>query len=418
MLASMQARTALVGMLLLACGGRTAREQTSRSVAEAGSRSVAEAGSSSVGEGGSSSAGSGSGTVSPTRGCLTRVSASSVAVCAIRRDGALFCWGNNARGQAGPARESPAHVTRIEALGTNVVAVARGAEFTCALDRQHRVWCWGGNNFGQLGNGDSIYDARTPQLTLPIDGDVVALAPGGTHMCVRTAERDAWCWGNNGWGELGLDFVSRDAPATPTPQLVPALRGQVELLAGAEVQSCAAGGATTWCWGGRDDNAGAGVPEPTVVAWGGVPEELSMSYGQSCALHAGRVTCWNSNYQVHPERYELQNVALPEAMHGLAVGPRHACALAPSRDLYCWGDNDLAQLGRETAQGRLNPAGRVTRVPGPFSSVSVGDDFTCAIDDEAELWCWGDNTFGQIEYVEASHDNVITQPVRIDIPCD
>lgn len=102
----------------------------------------------------------------------------------------------------------------------------------------------------------------------------------------------------------------------------------------------------------------------------------------------------------------------------MAVGPRHACAIGESRRLYCWGDNDLGQLGRITKQETTNPPGEVTLHTGHYSRVSVGDDFTCAIDDQSELWCWGDNTFGQIEYVKVSHDNVVTQPLRIDIPCD
>jgi alpha-tubulin suppressor-like RCC1 family protein len=294
--------------------------------------------------------------------------------------------------------------------------VARGGEVTCALDRERAIWCWGGNNFGQLGHGTINFDSATPQQTLPVDGEVVALRAGGTHVCARTAERDAWCWGNNGWGELGLGYASRDEPAVPEPHVVEALRGRIELLAAAEVQTCAADATTTWCWGGRD-NAEAGAVTPTQVDWGGVPDQLSMGRTQTCAIQAGRVSCWPANYQVHPDVSEIHDIALPEHVQRLALGDRHGCAIGESGRLYCWGDNDLGQLGRVTADDSMNPAEEVTLHAGPFSRIAIGDDFTCAIDGRAELWCWGDNTFGQIQYVAISNRHFLAEPSKVEIPC-
>jgi alpha-tubulin suppressor-like RCC1 family protein len=411
-------RAVLGGLLLLACGGRAATDP-----AWDGSLAGTSAGGAGVAVGGSTTSAGGS-TTKPVTGCVAEVSANSTAACALRTDGAVFCWGNNARGQVGSLTESPAHVTRIEALGDGVLAVSRGGEFTCALDRNRDLWCWGGNNFGQRGDGIVGFDSPVPQRVLPIQGQVVALSGGGTHMCARTAERDAWCWGNNGWGELGLGFTSRTASGAPgaqgepTPKPVPALLGQVELLAGAEVQTCASNGTTTWCWGGRDDNAGAGPPDPQVVAWGGVPTELSMGPAKTCAVDHGQVTCWHSDYHVRPELFELEQPTFAEPVHGVALGPWHGCAIGESGRLYCWGNNDKAQLGRATEDALMNPPGEVTRHAPGYLRVAAGDGFTCAIDSQSELWCWGDNTFGPIAYVEQSHDNTVTEPVRIDIPCD
>lgn len=399
----------LGGALLLACGGRASNDTP----LEMGS-----AGNSGAGTGGATTNAGGSASTPKTTGCVAEVSANSSAVCALRTDGAVFCWGNNARGQVGSRTEYLAHVTRIDALGEGVLQVSRGGEFTCALDRERQVWCWGGNNFGQRGDGTMGSDSPLPVPILPIAGQVLALSGGGTHMCARTAEQEAWCWGNNGWGELGLGFTSRDAPGIATPQPVSALSGQVEQLAGAEVQTCAASATTTWCWGGRDENAQSGPPEPRVVDWGGVTGELSMGRERTCAVDHGRATCWNANYHVHPELYELESLAIAEPVHGLSLGEWHGCAIGESGRLYCWGNNDKAQLGRGTQQEWMNPPGEVTRHAGSYSRVAVGDDFTCAIDQWSELWCWGDNTFGPIQYVEQSHDNVVLEPLRIEIPCD
>jgi hypothetical protein len=184
------------------------------------------------------------------------------------------------------------------------------------------------------------------------------------------------------------------------------------------VQTCASNSAATWCWGGRDENAQAGPANPQVVEWGGVPTELSMGSTKTCAVDHGRVTCWPSNYHVHPERFELEQPPFAEPVHGVALGTGHGCAIGESGRLYCWGNNDQAQLGRDTRDDAMNPPGEVTRHAGGYLRVAAGDDFTCAIDDRSELWCWGDNTFGPVQYVAESHDNTAIEPVRIDIPCD
>jgi alpha-tubulin suppressor-like RCC1 family protein len=74
--------------------------------------------------------------------------------CARTRQGEVYCWGANARGQIGDGttvdRNVPVKVERLPEA-TQLVA---GAFFNCALVRDGRVLCWGDNAFGQLGDGD------------------------------------------------------------------------------------------------------------------------------------------------------------------------------------------------------------------------------------------------------------------------
>jgi len=39
----------------------------------------------------------------------------------------------------------------------------------------------------------------------------------------------------------------------------------------------------------------------------------------------------------------------------VAVGLSHTCALAPNDDVFCWGNNDLEQLGAVTSPPRATP---------------------------------------------------------------
>lgn len=74
----------------------------------------------------------------------------------------------------------------------------------------------------------------------------------------------------------------------------------------------------------------------------------------------------------------------------------HSCAIANGQ-LYCWGDNSSGQLGDGTTTSKNTPT-RVTT--SGFSTktvtkVAVGTATTCAIAD-GQLYCWGGNSNGQL----------------------
>jgi alpha-tubulin suppressor-like RCC1 family protein len=78
----------------------------------------------------------------------------------------------------------------------------------------------------------------------------------------------------------------------------------------------------------------------------------------------------------------------------VSAGGRHTCAVGVNGGLYCWGDNTQGQLGFPASSGAGEPA----RVPGGavWIGVSAGDSHTCAIDGTGALYCWGANGTGQL----------------------
>lgn len=78
--------------------------------------------------------------------------------------------------------------------------------------------------------------------------------------------------------------------------------------------------------------------------------------------------------------------------------PTKICAINASQELFCLGSN---------SQGTISPSEHLIADVSYYDSfhkieldgvlkVSVAKTHTCAIDTQGELWCWGQNPFGEI----------------------
>lgn len=78
----------------------------------------------------------------------------------------------------------------------------------------------------------------------------------------------------------------------------------------------------------------------------------------------------------------------------LAAGFFQTCGVTTNNVAYCWGRNDVGQLGDGTTANRLLPvpvAGGLR-----FHQVSAADFHTCGVTTGSQAHCWGRNFGGQL----------------------
>lgn len=193
------------------------------------------------------------------------------------------------------------------------------------------------------------------------------------------------------------------APTTADASLALAVGGQ---------HACAVTESVTRCWGkGADGQLGIGVTpvDTTPVTVDGVPPLVSLVAGMAhtCGLDSvGNAYCWGSNrggqlgtldqIEVCP----LPCATTPRPVAGslrfqvLASGPEHTCGVTPEGSTYCWGMNDIGQLGT-TAANESCLRGPCSRVPirvqteRTFRALTAGIHHTCALDPAGAAFCWG-----------------------------
>ena len=78
----------------------------------------------------------------------------------------------------------------------------------------------------------------------------------------------------------------------------------------------------------------------------------------------------------------------------MAVGGYHILALDNDNNLWAWGDNEFGQLGDGTTTNKTSPTKIETNIN--FVQLSAGRLYSAGIDNTGKLWTWGLNQFGQL----------------------
>jgi alpha-tubulin suppressor-like RCC1 family protein len=291
----------------------------------------------------------------------------SVFTCAIVTDGSMWCWGDNRFGQLGlgdtQGRLSP---TRIDALGTTVAKGGNGAGHTCALTADGAVLCWGRNINGQLGTGT----LSPSQVPIALDAgqppfDRIYL--GGRHTCARSNDGVLWCWGANERGQLGVgDNQDRPKPTA----LAPLDAGVVRASAGAQHSCLYVDDGTVYCFGdngfaelGTGDMQGRSLPIAVGLDVSLHVSQIFAGTTHTCGISVdGSLWCWGGNRFGQLGMGDTQTRPTPTRVDALGndvsvayAGGAHTCAIKTDGSLWCWGNNAYGQLGTGDTKQRESP---------------------------------------------------------------
>lgn len=336
--------------------------------------------------------------------------------CGLASDGDLYCWGRNDSGQLGiGSSDNAAHPKpMLVSAKPKVAFISANGDQTCALTAAGVAYCWGDNKYGQLGNG-TLVSAVFP---VPVSGDLKfkELSVGATHTCGLTISGAAYCWGGNWHGQLGIGTMDGEEryPCCHT--------SPVPVAGGRSFSSVQAGGIHTcgltfngnaWCWGNHKNFGQLGTgdidlqdrPAPMQVT--GNLKFGSLSVGiPSCGIVSdGTAYCWGGGPV--PElgiKSRVERLDHPVVVPGnlkfkrIASGAFFACGITREDIAYCWGYNRHGQIGNGSTESVDVP--ELVSQELRFRVVTTGGNefsgHTCGITTDADVFCWGDNRWGQV----------------------
>jgi alpha-tubulin suppressor-like RCC1 family protein len=218
--------------------------------------------------------------------------------------------------------------------------------------------------------------------------------------CGRRADGAVFCWGDNMQSAMADSISAKQAQV---PQRVVGVPPVTRLFGGATTICGLTTGAELYCWGGYFGNPGA---RPRRVNLSNVIDAEQGEW-HSCALtQDGRWHCWGFSDQYG----ERGDSTATQRFRKIAVGQFFTCGLDDTGSAWCWGRNNVGQLGRGTltpecwdASGqypRMCPGTDVSPKPvfggRQYVDIDAGQSHVCAIEAGGTIHCWGRGTEGQL----------------------
>jgi alpha-tubulin suppressor-like RCC1 family protein len=352
--------------------------------------------------------------------------------CLSTSDGLIYCWGNNQSGQLGIGNNTP---TLLQSTGNKVdfsKAISQSTYFPSTIN-PHTT------NLTDYSNPISTF-AQTALIAAGSE-HTCALFPNGTMLYsqtpLQTINGALFCWGKNDFYQLGINNgnnisgVNWSSSGT-TPQYdyssAPTIKSSFPIQP-----------ANFHCWPNSTCTYGDYVTNNATI------QQITSGSNHTCVsfklqklqnnslITYYKVGCWGDNScgklalnrgigdsmaALHNMR--VNNIESSSPITQIAAGNNHTCALfsfttklgssIQSSQVWCWGDNSVGQLGNTKTQTEIS-TGMFT--PQPISlpttnitQIATGSNHTCATDNTT-IWCWGDNSAGQLGTGTPSSDSTL-----------
>ena len=328
---------------------------------------------------------------------------SSAAGSPAGRGGASALGGAPAAG-AGTTGAQPGSGGEQAAEPTLGVFIDAGDAHSCAA-RFGILYCWGANVDGRLGVGDNA-DRNSP-TRVGFDADWASVATGVAHTCALKQNGSVWCFGANTVGQLGQ---GNSAPSS-VPVLVPLPRKAIQLSSEANTACVVLDDGELYCWGRNwEGNIGLNDTHPGVDQLSPVRSGDQSDWkltgtgdGHTCGVRgSGLLFGWGRNTAANlglgqtndQQRRSATQIGTDDDWLTVVSGQDSSCGIRAGGSLFCWGENSFGNLGLGDIVQRLVPT---AVVPGRvWTQLSIDTFHGCGIDVDRNLYCWGRGIEGQL----------------------
>lgn len=317
--------------------------------------------------------------------------------------------------------------------------LATGVNYGCAIQNE-KIYCWGQNsseNLGINGSNKSFLNKKVEVPLSPDAGKPLNIVIGSSSFggnCVETDAGKIYCWGTNNYGETGNglagDVISPYEASNTFYNILSsgATIVKMEHSGGGSLnrglRCIQTSDQKLYCIGYSVGIGLMGVsfPSLTRVTRHDGSELLIKDFGlgstHMCVIDINDKTlCFggNSNGQLGDpdlqttfyQVFYTQEWIEPKTSSGttfsfkkISLGENGTCGVDLNDDLYCWGYYANGTGITVTAASELHPK-EPTKVNlqnynFKVEKIEIGNNFYCIFGDDKKIYCWGSNIYGQL----------------------
>ena len=314
----------------------------------------------------------------------------------IKTDGTLWVWGYNVTGIGGTGTTSTS-IKHPQQVGTDAdwKDVSAGWGHIVALKTDGTLWVWGQNAQGQLGlgNNTNVY------VPTQVAGTYKAIATGKQHTLVIKTDGTMWGSGYNDWGGLGIGTstnVNTFKQAGTDTDWSSMAGGQYHSLAikndgtlwaaGSNIQGQSGTGSFI---GENDDFIQIGMENN----W----KQVAAGQFHSIALKTtGSVWTWGSNVSGELGTGTFGGYINTPGQVGtdinwrsVGAGDDNSFALKSNNTLWGFGNNDYGKLGNDSTIRVNVPTQINSETNWKTIPVNFAYDHSAVIKSDNSVWSWG-----------------------------
>lgn len=315
-----------------------------------------------------------------------------------------------------------------------ILSIDTSSQHTCQLRGDLQIYCWGDGY--RIGNSNTNSNPVPQAITNPQEVPSWKQLASGRASCALSNNDEIYCWGYGSTGLIGNG--SNASSFIPTAVQKPSEVSYWQQVSSSDTNVCAIADTNqTYCWGaGLEGQLGYGgytnqniptqVFNPTnVTSW----KQISAGHQFTCGIsNDDQIYCWGYNQYGGLGTGDLIHHATPvQIVNPMNVtkwkyvstshSGKHSCGISNNDQIYCWGNNQFGQLGRGSSNGPQNPTPGfylAKQVINPMNVLSWqqvsagGSNNTCALGSDDQIYCWGSQGRGHLGNGTNQHSNVPT----------
>ena len=272
----------------------------------------------------------------------------------IKKDNSLWGFGSNEYGQLGVSQNVGGVIQEPIKIMDNVESVSAGRYHTLVKRLDGSLWTFGNNYYGQLGHSENAGINKSNHKPKQIFFNVKSIVAGENHSLVIKENNEAWGFGSNEYGQLGL----KDCDGGFNPQFI--MDNVREIDTNVNHTLFVKTNNTLWGTGNNHDHQFT---------------DVTGNRGQKA---------------VAPPVLIMNNVKTAKA------GENYSLIIKTNGTAMSVGGNKYGQLGIKKNSGEGNPVANFEKIMDDAKRIEAGRIHSFIIKNDDSLWSFGSNQFGQI----------------------